>query len=323
MSVLVSVVIATYKRPQLLILCLDCLANQNFHKANFEVIVISDGKDEATEIVIQQWKANNKINIRYDLLAVKSGPAAARNFGWRLAKGSLIAFTDDDCLPEVDWLTAFYNAFKIDLNSVFSGKTMVPISDKPTDYEKNISGLATADFITANCCCPKPLMESVGGFDERFTMAWREDSDLEFKLITKRVKIIRVNSAMVVHPVRKAVWGISLKEQRKTLYNALLYRNFPALYKQKIQPVPPYNYYVIILSFILLLTGLIVQSLLIKLTGFMIWLILTIAFVYKRLNGTSKSPSHIAEMVITSVLIPFLSIYWQWYGVIKYRSLLF
>ena len=323
MSVLISVVIATYKRPQLLTLCLDCLENQSFDKANFEVIVISDGKDKVTETAVERWKAGKLINVLYAPLEKKSGPAAARNYGWYRAKGSLVAFTDDDCLPDFDWLRSFYDAFKKDLNGVFSGKTIVPISDKPTDYEKNISGLATADFITANCCCPKALLATVGGFDERFTMAWREDSDLEFKLITQDLKIVKVDTAIVVHPVRMAHWGISIKEQKKTLYNALLYKNFPALYRKKIQQVPPYNYYVIILSFILLLIGLIIQSLPVMLTGLITWLILTSEFIYKRLNGTSKSLSHIAEMIVTSAIIPFLSIYWQWYGVIKYRSLLF
>ena len=322
MSLLISVIIATYKRPQLLTLCLDCLANQSFNKDEFEVIVVSDGKDEATETAVLQWKANNKINICYSSLNVKSGPAAARNAGWNLAKSSLIAFTDDDCLPEKNWLTAFYNAFKTGLNFALSGKTIVPTGDKPTDYEKNISGLATADFITANCCCPKALLATVGGFDERFTMAWREDSDLEFRFITKGIKIIRNDDAIVVHPVRKAHWGISIKDQKKTLYNALLYKNFPVLYRQTIQPAPPYNYYIIILSLIAMLVGIIVQSVALTLTGVLVWLALTMLFISRRLNGTSKSASHIAEMILTSAVIPFLSIYWQWYGCIKYKTIL-
>ena len=143
MSVLVSVVIATYKRPQLLTLCLDCLAKQTFDKSDFEVIVISDGRDEATEIAVKRWNADNALTVVYGSLEDKSGPAAARNFGWRLAKGSFIAFTDDDCLPDTNWLTAYYDAFKINVNHVFSGKTTVPVSNTPTDYQKNISGLTT------------------------------------------------------------------------------------------------------------------------------------------------------------------------------------
>ncbi len=322
MNILISVVIATYKRPQLLLRCLDCLAKQSFDKDNFEVIVISDGKDEATKAAITTWKAESDIILVYNSLAKKSGPAAARNFGWKLAKGSLIAFTDDDCLPDTNWLTAYYQAFQQYPKNVFSGNTLVPVGAYPTDYEKNISGLATADFITANCCCPKDLLTLVGGFDERFTMAWREDSDLEFKFITNGIDIVKVTDAIVVHPVRKAYWGISIKDQKKTLFNALLYRNFPVLYREKIQPVPPYNYYFTILSFIAMLTGVFLQSFALSLTGGIIWLTLTIVFIYRRLNGTSKSASHVAEMIVTSAIIPFISIYWQWYGAVKYKTLL-
>ena len=89
MSVLISVVIATYKRPELLVKCLDCLLLQNFDKNAFEVIVVSDGKDEATELKIEAWKAGSNITLIYNSLENKSGPAAARNFGWKLAKGDL------------------------------------------------------------------------------------------------------------------------------------------------------------------------------------------------------------------------------------------
>ena len=166
------------------------------------------------------------------------------------------------------------------------------------------------------------MIAAVGGFDERFAMAWREDSDLEFKFLTNGIDVFKVTDAVVIHPVRKAYWGISIKDQKKTLFNALLFKNFPVLYRQKIQPIPPYNYYFIILSFIAMLMGIIFQSVALTLTGLIIWLVLTILFTYRRLNGTSKSASHVAEMIVTSAIIPFLSIYWQWSGCIKYKTFL-
>src|SRR5690606_24890400 len=113
----------------------------------------------------------------------KNGPAAARNLGWNSAIYSLIAFTDDDCLPEPNWLENFVKSYKGEELIAYSGFTNVPLSPQPTDYELNIAHLQTASFITANCACTAKALIAVTGFDERFETAWREDSDLEFKFI--------------------------------------------------------------------------------------------------------------------------------------------
>jgi GT2 family glycosyltransferase len=201
----------------------------------------------------------------------------------------------------------------------YSGRIKVPISNDPTDYEKNTAGLETAEFVTANCCCTKAALEKTGGFDERFSMAWREDSDLEFKLLLNNIPIIHVPEALVVHPVRKAPWGISLKEQKKGMFNALLYKKYPELYRRKIQANPLWNYYIMVGTAILLMTGIVIKSQWISLVAFSIWSTLFLGFVIKRLRQTSKRIDHIAEMIITSLFIPFVSVYWQLYGAWRYR----
>src|SRR6266702_7252903 len=91
----------------------------------------------------------------------------------------------------------------------------------------------------------------VGGFDERFSMAWREDSDLVFRLVDhfssgSTSSLLYAPAAVVVHPIRPASWGVSLKQQRKSMFNALLYKKHPALYRQRIQAAPPWHYYAIV-----------------------------------------------------------------------------
>lgn len=323
MSIKISVVIPTYNRPALLLQCLDALTRQTFNKEEFEIIIVTDGPDNQTKKAVVGWNKWRLVNWRFFSLPFKKGPAAARNFGWLNARGELIAFTDDDCIPHKNWLLSYFNHYMKDQDVAFTGKTIVPISKRPTDYELNTANLQTAEFITANCCCPKNILVRTGGFDERFTMPWREDSDLEFKLINESIKIKRVEDAIVTHPVRKVIWGVSIKEQKKTMFNALLYKKYPELYRQKIQIRPPLNYYLIVLGFTLMITGVIENSFLIAFLGFNLWIVLTMLFIIKRLSFTSLSSKHIAEMVITSIIIPFLSLYWQIYGAIKYRVLFF
>jgi glycosyltransferase involved in cell wall biosynthesis len=318
----VSVVIPTYRRTQLLKRCLQALLQQRLNKTQYEIIVVSDGPDAETEKVVKEWEAYTYPALRYIALPYKKGPAAARNLGWLNARGQIIAFTDDDCIPDVHWLTEIIQNFNPQEEDIaITGMVTVPISSSPTDYELNTAGLQTADFITANCACTKKALEKTGGFDERFSMAWREDSDLHFKLMQNEIRIKKVNAARVTHPVRQSSWGVSIKEQKKTMYDALLYKKHPKLFRKKIRSVSPVLYYAIIASFTAVIAGLIFHRNLLTIIGFTAWVMFTAYFIFKRLHTTSRSLSHIAEMIITSLIIPFTSVYWQWYGAIKYRVL--
>ncbi|MBE9464240.1 glycosyltransferase family 2 protein [Dyadobacter subterraneus] len=323
MSVCISVVIPTYRRPHLLKKCLIALAKQNFPFSQFEILVVSDGPDEPTMNMINQFKELVEgLDLHFFFTPEKKGPAAARNFGWKKAKGELIAFTDDDCMPSADWLAGYLEAYSSQLNEqlvAFTGNVVVPVPDLPTDYEKNVANLETADFITANCACSRASLEEIKGFDEEFPIAWREDSALEFALMEHGIPILRIDTAEVVHPVREAPWGISLKEQKKSMFNALLFKKFPDLYKSKISAEPVWSYYAIILLSLISVIFLIAKQPLPALITFIIWFYFVVNFIHKRLKHTNLSVSHRMEMILTSLLIPYLSVYWTLRGAIRYK----
>ena len=323
MSLKVSVVIPTYKRPKLLIKCLSALSKQHLAREEFEVMVVSDGPDAENRNLISDWSKEHHLNLRYLETAEKKGPAAARNLGWQSASAPLIAFTDDDCLPAAGWLNALLAQYAGEDYLVMSGFTLVPLSNQPTDFELNTSHLQRASFITANCACTLKALRRVRGFDERFRSAWREDSDLEFKLICNQIPIRKVPGAVVVHPVREAPWGISLKEQKKGLYDVLLYQKFPDLYRQHIQSSPLWNYYIINLSWLLLFYALATGKPLMRGLAITALTALLASFAYKRLKPSRKSGSHILEMIGTSILIPSVSVFWRVYGIVKFRKWLF
>lgn len=312
----ISVVIPTYRRPKLLRKCLDALVAQTFGRQSYEVIVVSDGPDQSTLKVIDLGQ--NYGDIKFFGTPQKGGPAAARNLGWQRAKGKLVAFTDDDCIPDPDWLQTIWDHYRGEELAAYTGQVIVPVSQPPTDYELNTAGLETAEFLTANCILTKKALEKVEGFDERFTMAWREDSDLHFRLLENNIPIESRIPAIVVHPVRKAPWGISIKEQKKGIFNALLYKKHPQLFKERIMPRPAWNYYLMILLFIGIFIALASHLKWMALAFLLAWLIMVINFTARRLKRTSHAPGHVMEMLITSMAIPFLSLYWQFYGALKY-----
>ena len=323
MSIKISVIIPTYKRHQLLKKCLCHLSNQTLNKELYEIIIVSDGPDTTSSELVSEMAKRSTANFRFLFSTDKKGPAAARNLGWQNANGFLVAFTDDDCLPDQNWLKTILETYKDEIEVAYTGRMVVPVSDKPTDFELNTKSLERGEFVTANCAVTKGALQAIGGFDESFTMAWREDSDLHFKLINRGVPIIKLQDAIVTHPVREAPWGVSIKEQKKTMFNALLYKKYPILYRQRIKSGPSWHYYFIVLCFMLLVLASILKVKWLALIAFAGWFLLTGAFILRRLSTTRKTGSHIFEMIATSVVIPFLSIFWSIYGAVKYRVLFF
>ena len=247
------------------------------------------------------------------------GPAAARNAGWRAAQAEFMAFTDDDCEPDPEWLSSGVAALENGADAV-AGRVIVPLRQRPTDYERDAAGLARSEFVTANCFCRKTALKAIGGFDEGFRGAWREDSDLHFSLIEAGFSIVRENRAVVTHPVRPAHWGISLRQQKKALYEPLLYRKHRQLYRERIGRSPT-SYYASVAALAAAIGSAAISAPTTLWASAGVWTALTAAFCARRLYGTSRAPSHIAEMLITSMLIPPLSLYWRLRGAWRYRAL--
>ncbi|HKG06179.1 MAG TPA: glycosyltransferase [Pedobacter sp.] len=315
----ISVIIPTYNRPELLIRCLRALAAQTLDKSFFEVIVVTDGPDPETANAVRSWLRHNALDFYQLSTPDKRGPAAARNLGWLSARAPLVAFTDDDCIPDKGWLERFTEQHGRQDTVAYTGYTSVPVSADPTDFALNTKGLENAEFITANCACTKQALLLTGGFDERFKLAWREDSDLHFKLLIQGIPIVKISEARVVHPVRDAKWGISIKEQKKASYEALLFSKYPDLYRRHIASKGIWNYYVINLLCLILIASLIFNLSLFAWTAVALLVILWVTFAIRRLKNTQKSVAHILEMLTTSILIPTLSVYWRLYGAVKYK----
>ena len=314
----VSVVVPTRGRPELLARCLAALRVQAMPLDRYEVIVADDGPDPATASVVERAAADGGPPVRYRAVTGRHGPAAARNAGWRTARGAVVAFTDDDCIPSRDWLPAGLAALALGHDAV-GGRVVVPRPARPTDYERNVGHLETAEFVTANCFCRRAALELVDGFDERFPAAWREDSDLQFSLLERGARVGRAPGAVVIHPVRPAAWGVSLREQRKSMFNALLYRKHPRLYRDRIQSAPPWRYYAVVAALGAMAAGAAAGRPRLVAAGAAGWLALTAGFCRARLQGTSRAPGHVVEMAVTSVLIPPLAVGWRLLGALRYR----
>jgi GT2 family glycosyltransferase len=322
MTIRVSVVVPTYNRPALLERCLKALLAQRFEASGYEIIVADDGSSPQVAALVQRLArcaGEGGPALRYIAVTGAHGPAAARNAGWRHAIGPIIAFTDDDCVPTSGWLRAGVAAMSDGVAGA-SGKLAIPCTERPTDYERNAALLAHAEFVTANCFYRRAALEAIGGLDERFPVAWREDSDLAFTLMEQGARLVVAPLAVVTHPIRPRSWGISLSQQHNSMYNALLYRKHPQLYRERIQAAPPWRYYATVAGLLMAIAGLRANRSGVALAGASIWSILTARFLLERLSGTSHAPSHLLEMLVTSALIPPVCLFWRLLGAIRYRA---
>ncbi|MDX3234151.1 glycosyltransferase [Streptomyces sp. ME03-5709C] len=157
-----------------------------------------------------------------------AGPAAARNIGWRRA-GSVpwVVFLDDDVVPGPTWAADL----AADLEgagratAAVTARIEVPLPSgrAPTDWERNTAGLATARWITADMAYRTDVLRAVGGFDERFRRAFREDADLALRVLNGGWSAA-AGRRTTTHPVRPAGRWISVRLQAGNADDVLMTR---------------------------------------------------------------------------------------------------
>jgi glycosyltransferase involved in cell wall biosynthesis len=318
-----SVVVPTYRRPDLLRRCLRALLRQSVGPRAYEIIVVDDGRQDAVRDLVREMASPDAPALRY-LRPHGRGPAGARNLGWRAARAPLLAFTDDDTIAHPEWLAQGEAALCAHLDwPALAGRVIVPLeggpAQRPSDHERMTQGLQRAEFVTANAFVRRAALARIGGFDERFARAWREDADLQFRLMQQAGPVGRCDAARVLHPVRPEPWGVCLRQQRNTYFDALLYKKHPRLYRERIRRVPPWDYYAIVAaslaSLVLALFGAGTGATITAAAA----LALVLRLAWQRLRPTRHDAAHVAEMLATSALIPFLSVYWRTRGALHFR----
>jgi histidinol-phosphate phosphatase family protein len=153
------------------------------------------------------------------------GPAAARNLGWRRSWAEWVVFLDDDVVVPPGW----HRALARDLAGLppscagSQGGIHVPLSAhrRPTDWERNVAGLENARWATADIAYRRTALKAVGGFDERFERAYREDADLALRMMSAGFELA-TGERRVLHPPGEAGPAASLRLQAGNADDALM-----------------------------------------------------------------------------------------------------
>jgi glycosyltransferase involved in cell wall biosynthesis len=309
----ISVVVPTRGRLDLLDRSLDALTRQDLAAGAYEIIVVDDEPNRNTRQLVAGWRARTLERgprLVYVANDGAHGAAAARNCGWRHATAPIVAFTGDDIVPSPGWLKHGLAGFD-EATDVLCGRIESP--------HREPGAPEPAEIAAANCFCRRSVLDALGGFDERFGAGWREDMDLHFRLLKMQATIARSPQATVAHPVPPAPWGASLFELHKISFDALLYKKHPELYRQKIRRLPCWEEYAIVAALVTAVAGLVSGSEIVAVAGSGAWLVLTAIFCIRRLQGGPNTAAHVADMLLTSALIPPAAVFWRALGAIKYR----
>jgi glycosyltransferase involved in cell wall biosynthesis len=317
----ISVVVPTSGRMDLLDRCLDALTRQTLPGASYEVIVVDDEPNHNTLHLVAGWRARTLERgprLVYLPNSNRHGPAAARNLGWRSAQAPLLAFTDEDAVPAPTWLAQGLAAFGDDVD-VLCGRLDLRLPARLAEAGHANHGEPDEQFSIANCFCRRSLLERLEGFDERFEQAGHCDADLYFRLLALDARIARAPEALVVLPLQQAPWGASLRRTRAGIFDALLYKKHPQLYRERIAAAPPWDYYLAVGALLAALGFLAAGSSAGALLAGLGWVALTARLCRQRLRGIAHSAAQVADIVVTSALIPPLAVFWRLAGAIRYR----
>jgi len=200
---------------------MNSLAEQDFDKDRFEIIVVNNNSTDNTEQVCKEFIANNPECLIYYYNETQQGSSPARNKGAQYAKGKILIFMDDDAVAEKKFLKKawIFHLANPDIRG-FGGRIIAHyIPQKPKWMSHYVSALVGnfdyASIVTefkankypleSNMAVTKEAFDEIGGFDVALPgvkgkmRIGSEGKDLYFRLKEKGYKIFYVPNMIVYH----------------------------------------------------------------------------------------------------------------------------
>jgi glycosyltransferase involved in cell wall biosynthesis len=199
----VSIVIPTLNRLEDLKKCVGALERQDLPKSRFEIIVVDNGSSDGT---MEFLKTKADAGTLRFLEQEKPGASAARNLAVRSSGAKFIAFTDDDCIAEPDWLSTLLAGFVNDGKCAGVGGPI--LSQNPRNvisrfwksrrvWDNMSQDGKTVHIPTMNVMFLRSVLVEVGIFDEGIVGV--EDIHLSQKIIKKRYELRYLKGGTVYH----------------------------------------------------------------------------------------------------------------------------
>lgn len=205
-------VVPTYNRGSFLPHLFEALAGQTYPHDRMEVLFVDDGSTDQTAELIRRWERSAGFQVSL-LRHGGKGPASARNCAVAHAQGTVLAFTDSDCMPSPRWLSAAVAALDEDVGLVTGKISLARLPDThfffnsqldPDEFDRGL-------YRTANLVVPRAVFDEAGGFDPSFVYEKGSGEDTDFGWRVRRAgkRAVFVADAHVAHlatPISPAAW---------------------------------------------------------------------------------------------------------------------
>jgi glycosyltransferase involved in cell wall biosynthesis len=230
-------VVATRGRPARLAALLRSLREQRLPADSFEVIVVQDGDDDETGAVVDEELRREVLDVRFVQRDRRGGPGAARNDGWKAARGPLVAFIDDDCVASPEWLAAGLEAAGEPSGIVVQGRTDPDPAELdllgPFSHTQRVDS-AGPRYQTCNMFYPRALLDRLAGFDAESFPSGGEDTDLAWRAMAAGASVTYAERARVLHAVARLGPMGKLRLLRRFTEAVQLYSRHPELRKAQL-----------------------------------------------------------------------------------------
>lgn len=223
-----SIIIPTFNGASRIGNCLNALLEQA-GRIDAEILVVDDGSTDETAGVVQA------LGVRL-IHQANAGPAAARNRGAAAARGEILLFTDDDCVPMPDWLDAMLTPFEdpeiVGAKGVYRThqKSLVArfVQAEYEDKYRLMARFNTIDFIdTYSAAFRRNRFWEMSGYDTSFPVACAEDIELSYRMSARGWKLVFVPQAVVYHTHPDTISKYLRKKYKFAFWRVLAVRKNP------------------------------------------------------------------------------------------------
>lgn len=225
-----SIIIPTLNSGSRIGHCLSAILPQAA-RAGAEILVVNDGSTDNTAEVARRYTGVRVID------QANAGPAVARNRGVIEAKGGIVVFTDDDCVPTPGWLDSMLRPFEDP--QVVGAKGVYRTNQKSViarfvqlEYEDRyrlMSRFDQIDFVdTYSAAFRRDKFLEMGGYDTSFPVACAEDIELSYRMSARGWKMKFAPNAVVYHTHPDTLAKYLKKKYKFAYWRVLAVRKNPS-----------------------------------------------------------------------------------------------